>query len=376
VVNRLPPVPASPRRVVANLRVLKAGAPESQLPPMAASQRASWDSLFPRTFLVSILVIAPFLGLAVFLNTGIWLSLIILIVLAPALALSTWWITRPVSALVRAAEAYRSGDPSARAIPAGGADTRLLATTLNRLFDRVDTDVPGHRVRPRETSPRISASAQRVADAIAEQSAAGLRARAGLDLLERSSSSLADTIASVVVQAAQLRTNIQRAQTDLQASTDRTQANATRVNEIQDVLGILNDIADQTALLALNAAIEAARAGESGRSFAVVADEVRRLAERSKAAASEIAILADGAQTTSGEAVVAIARRGQQLDQWMGLTQAMTDLTAQVEPAMKEHRASTENLEVAVQVVSQKSREMAAAAEELAAAARVTGRSE
>jgi methyl-accepting chemotaxis protein len=187
---------------------------------------------------------------------------------------------------------------------------------------------------------------------------------------------VADAIASVVDQAAQLRTNIKRAQTDLQASTDRTQANATRVNKIQDVLGILNDIADQTALLALNAAIEAARAGESGRGFAVVADEVRRLAERSKAAASEIAILADGAQTTSGEAVVAIARRGQQLDQWMGLTQAMTDLTAQVEPAMKEHRASTENLEVAVQVVSQKSREMAAAAEELAAAARVTGRSE
>ena len=376
MVNRLPPVPAIPRRAAANLRVLKAGAPEPQLPPIAASQRASWDSLFPRTFLVSILVIAPFFGLAVFLNAGLWLSLIILIVLGAALALSTWWITQPVSALARAAEAYGSGNPSARAIPAGGADTRLLAATLNRLFDRVDTDKPGHRVGPSEYSARISTSAERVAVAIAEQSAAGLRARAGLDLLERSSSSVADAIASVVVQAAQLRTNIQRAQTDLQASTDRTQANATRVNKIQDVLGILNDIADQTALLALNAAIEAARAGESGRGFAVVADEVRRLAERSKAAASEIAILADGAQTTSGEAVVAIARRGQQLDQWMGLTQAMTDLTAQVEPAMKEHRASTENLEVAVQVVSQKSREMAAAAEELAAAARVTGRSE
>ncbi len=150
MVNRLPPVPAIPRRAVANLRVLKAGAPEPQLPPIAASQRASWDSLFPRTFLVSILVIAPFFGLAVFLNTGLWLSLIILIVLAAALALSTWWITRPVSALARAAEAYGSGDPSARAIPAGGADTRLLAATLNRLFDRVDTDEPGHRVGPSE----------------------------------------------------------------------------------------------------------------------------------------------------------------------------------------------------------------------------------
>ena len=356
---------------MANLRVLKAGAPEPRPPQIVVSQRASWDGLFLRTFLVSILVIAPFFGLEVLLNTGIWLSLGILIVLAAVLALSTWWMTRPISALVRVAEAFESGDPTARAIPTGGADTRLLATTLNHLFDRVDGDLPLKRLDETEARARISASAERVAVAIAEQSAAGLRARAGLDLLERSSSSVADTVASVVLQAAQLRTNIQRAQTDLQGSTDRTQANATRVNEIQDVLGILNDIADQTALLALNAAIEAARAGESGRGFAVVADEVRRLAERSKAAASEIAILAHGAQTTSGEAVVAIARRGQQLDQWMGLTQAMTDLTAQVAPAMKEHRASTENLESAVQVVSQKSREMAAAAEELAAAARV-----
>jgi methyl-accepting chemotaxis protein len=237
------------------------------------------------------------------------------------------------------------------------------------LVDRLDGDMARNRAETSDAEAEIATSAERVAAAIAEHSDAGLRARAGLELLQRSSSVVAETLAAVTVQATQLRTNIQRAQTDLQGSSDRTQANATRVTEIQDVLGLLNDIADQTALLALNAAIEAARAGEAGRGFAVVADEVRRLAERSKAAASEIATLAQGAQTTSGEAVVAIVRRGQQLDQWMELTQAMTELTAKVEPAMKEHRASTEALEIAVQVVAQKGSEMAAAAEDLAAAA-------
>ena len=146
---------------------------------------------------------------------------------------------------------------------------------------------------------------------------------------------IADAVARVVMQAGELLANIQSVRTDLQASSDRTQANARRVDEIQRVLEHLNDIADQTALLALNAAIEAARAGDAGRGFAVVADEVRRLAERSKAAAAEIAKLRQGRAGHEPRCCRGDREgRGQQLDQWMSLTKTMAEVSAAAQAAV------------------------------------------
>jgi methyl-accepting chemotaxis protein len=58
--------------------------------------------------------------------------------------------------------------------------------------------------------------------------------------------------------------------------------------EINKVMEIINNIANQTKMIAFNAALEAASAGEAGKRFGVVAVEIRRLADSVVESTAEI----------------------------------------------------------------------------------------
>ncbi|MBS2038909.1 hypothetical protein JST97_28260 [bacterium] len=83
---------------------------------------------------------------------------------------------------------------------------------------------------------------------------------------------------------------------------------------IANLIGSVNDLAEQSNVLAVNASIEAAKAGEFGRGFAVVAQEVKSLADESKQATNQVrAILQEIERSTS--AAVMVAEQGSKTTQ-------------------------------------------------------------
>jgi twitching motility protein PilJ len=105
--------------------------------------------------------------------------------------------------------------------------------------------------------------------------------------------------------------------------------------EIGDIVGLINDIADQTNILALNAAIQAAMAGEAGRGFAVVADEVQRLAERSGNATKQIEALVKTIQSDTNEAVISMEQSTSQVVAGAKLAQGAGEALEQIENVSK-----------------------------------------
>ncbi|MFP3089978.1 methyl-accepting chemotaxis protein [Treponema sp. TIM-1] len=87
------------------------------------------------------------------------------------------------------------------------------------------------------------------------------------------------------------------------------------IQRINEAIGIIDGIADQTKLIAFNASLEASSSGEAGARFAVVAAEIRRFADNVVDSTREITQKIEEVQAAS-QVLIAEANNGsKQIDQ-------------------------------------------------------------
>ena len=245
-------------------------------------------------------------------------------------------------------------------------------------------------------SEQLSASAEEISRGMNEQTSRSTQIATAAEQMSQTVVDVAKNTSNIAQISTQAFDHAKDGEGVVKRSVDEVQAIASTVAEssqvmkrlgessgqIGDIVGVINDIADQTNLLALNAAIEAARAGEQGRGFAVVADEVRKLAERTTQATSQINSMISSIQSEVAHAGVAMnnatlrvesgvefsRKTGDSLSNIVSSVNTLQSMVQQIASATEEMSSVSETISSDIHGIAAGSKEISAGSGQIAQA--------